>query len=53
MRPVSASTQETHSPDCLTDIIVDKLDNLSTSSDFDFSETINQVMAELGAVMWT
>jgi hypothetical protein len=51
MRPVSASTEETHSPDCLTDIMVDKLDNLSTSSNLDFSETVNQVMTELGAVM--
>src|SRR5260370_11201025 len=48
MRPVSAAKEETQAPDRLTETIVDKLNNPSTSSDFDFHEGVNQVLADVG-----
>jgi hypothetical protein len=48
MRSVFAPKQETQAPDRLTETIVDKLNNPSTSSDFDFHEGVNQVLADVG-----
>jgi crotonobetainyl-CoA:carnitine CoA-transferase CaiB-like acyl-CoA transferase len=48
MRSLSAAEEETQAPDRLTETIVDKLNNPSTSSDFDFHEGVNQVLAEVG-----
>jgi hypothetical protein len=48
MRSVSAAKEETQAPDRLTNPIVDKLNNPSTSSDFDFHEGVNQVLADVG-----
>jgi hypothetical protein len=48
MRSVSAVEEEAHAPDRLTETIVDKLNNPSTSLDFDFHEGVNQVLAEVG-----
>ena len=48
MRSVSAPKEETQAPDRLTETIVDKLNNPSTSSDFDFHEGVNQVLADVG-----
>ncbi len=38
MRTVSAAKEETQTRDRLTETIVDKLNNASTSPDFDFHE---------------
>ena len=48
MRSVSAAEEETQTPDRLAETIVDKLSNPSTSSDFDFHEGVNQVLANVG-----
>jgi crotonobetainyl-CoA:carnitine CoA-transferase CaiB-like acyl-CoA transferase len=48
MKSVSAVEKETQAPDRLTEIIVDKLNHPSTSSDFDFHEGVNQVLADVG-----
>jgi crotonobetainyl-CoA:carnitine CoA-transferase CaiB-like acyl-CoA transferase len=48
MRSVSAPKEETQASDRLTETIVDKLNNPSTSSDFDFHEGVNQVLAGVG-----
>jgi crotonobetainyl-CoA:carnitine CoA-transferase CaiB-like acyl-CoA transferase len=48
MRSVSALKEETRAPDRLTETIVDKLDNPATSSNFDFHEGVNQVLAYVG-----
>jgi hypothetical protein len=48
MRVVSAAKEETQAPDRLTETIVDKLNNPSTSSEFDFHEGVNQVLADVG-----
>jgi hypothetical protein len=48
MRSVSAAKEETQAPDRLTETIVDKLNNPSTSSDFDFHEGVNQVLEDVG-----
>jgi len=48
MRSVSAPKEETQAPDRLTETIVDKLNNPATSSDFDFHEGVNQVLADVG-----
>src|ERR1700756_1161898 len=48
MRSVFAAKEETQAPDCLTETIVDKLNNPSTSSDFDLHEGVNRVLADVG-----
>src|SRR6266702_5648552 len=48
MRSVFAAKEETQAPDRLTETIVDKLDNPATSSDFNFYQGVNQVLAEVG-----
>jgi crotonobetainyl-CoA:carnitine CoA-transferase CaiB-like acyl-CoA transferase len=48
MKPVPAAEEETHTPARLTETIVDKLNNPSTSSGFDFHEGVNQVLADVG-----
>src|SRR5260370_23729290 len=48
MRSLSTPMEETQVPDRLTETIVDKLNNPSTSSDFDFHEGVNQVLADIG-----
>src|ERR1700685_3175630 len=48
MSSVSAAEKETEAPDRLTGPIVDKLNNPPTSSDFDFHEGVNQVLADVG-----
>src|SRR6266851_175090 len=48
MRSLSTPMEETQVPDRLTETIVDKLNNPSTSSDFDFHEGVNQVVADIG-----
>ena len=48
MPSVSATKEETQAPAHLTETIVDKLKNPSTSSDFDLHEGVNQVLADVG-----
>jgi crotonobetainyl-CoA:carnitine CoA-transferase CaiB-like acyl-CoA transferase len=48
MPSVSAIKEETQAPAHLTETIVDKLNNPSTSSDFDFHEGVNRVLADVG-----
>jgi crotonobetainyl-CoA:carnitine CoA-transferase CaiB-like acyl-CoA transferase len=48
MPSVSAIREETQAPAHLTETIVDKLNNPSTSSDFDFHEGVNQILADVG-----
>ena len=48
MQSVSAIKEETQAPAHLTETIVDKLKNPSTSSDFDLHEGVNQVLADVG-----
>jgi hypothetical protein len=48
MPSVSAIKEETQAPVHLTETIVDKLKNPSTSSDFDLHEGVNQVLADVG-----
>jgi crotonobetainyl-CoA:carnitine CoA-transferase CaiB-like acyl-CoA transferase len=48
MRSLSAAEEETQAPGPLTKTIVDKLNNPATSSDFDFHEGVNQVLADVG-----
>jgi crotonobetainyl-CoA:carnitine CoA-transferase CaiB-like acyl-CoA transferase len=48
MKSLSATKEETQAPDRLTETILDRLNNPSTSSDFDFNEGVNQVLADVG-----
>ncbi len=48
MRSESAVKEEIPTPDRLTETIADKLSNPATSSDFDFYQGVNQVLAEVG-----
>ena len=48
MKPVFAAEKETQAIDRLAETIVDRLSNPSTSSDFDFHEGVNQVLADVG-----
>jgi crotonobetainyl-CoA:carnitine CoA-transferase CaiB-like acyl-CoA transferase len=48
MTSVSVAKEETQVQDRLTETIVDKLNNSSTSSDFDFHGGVNQVLADVG-----
>jgi len=48
MPSVSAIQEETQAPSHLTETIVDKLKNPSTSSDFDLHAGVNQVLADVG-----
>jgi hypothetical protein len=48
MRPESAVMEEIQAPGRLTGTIVDKLNNPSASSDFDFPHGVTQVLAEAG-----
>jgi len=48
MRSESAVKEEIPTPDRLTETIADKLSNPATSSDFDFYQSVNQVLAEVG-----
>jgi crotonobetainyl-CoA:carnitine CoA-transferase CaiB-like acyl-CoA transferase len=48
MRSVSAIKEETEAPAHLTETIVDKLSNPSTSSDFDLHAGVNQLLADIG-----
>jgi hypothetical protein len=48
MKLVFAAEKATQAPDRLAEAIVDKLNNPSTSSDFDFHEGVNQVLADVG-----
>ena len=48
MQSVSAISEQTQAAVDLTETIVDKLNNPSTSSDFDFHEGVNQVLADVG-----
>jgi crotonobetainyl-CoA:carnitine CoA-transferase CaiB-like acyl-CoA transferase len=48
MNSVSAVKEETQAPARLTETIVDKLSNPSTSSNFDFHHGVNQVLADVG-----
>src|SRR5579863_5895574 len=47
MRSASA-VEDTQAPDRLTETIVVKLNNPATSSEFDFHEGVNQVLADVG-----
>src|SRR6201997_2020605 len=47
MRPLSVAREETQTPDRLTETIGEKLNNPATSSDFDFHEGVNQVLADV------
>jgi crotonobetainyl-CoA:carnitine CoA-transferase CaiB-like acyl-CoA transferase len=48
MRSLAAIREETQAPAHLTETIVAKLNNPSTSSDFDFHEGVNRVLADVG-----
>jgi crotonobetainyl-CoA:carnitine CoA-transferase CaiB-like acyl-CoA transferase len=48
MRSLSAAQEETQAPDRLTETIVDRLNNPSTSSGFDFREGVSEVLADVG-----
>jgi crotonobetainyl-CoA:carnitine CoA-transferase CaiB-like acyl-CoA transferase len=48
MRSESAVKEETPALDRLTETIADKLGNPATSSDFDFYQGVNQVLADVG-----
>ena len=48
MSSVSAIKEETQAPAHLTETIVDKLNNPSASSDFDFHAGVNQLLADVG-----
>ena len=48
MTSKSAVKEELSTPDLLTETIVDKLNNPATSSDFDFHQGVNQVLADVG-----
>jgi hypothetical protein len=47
MRSISAAKEEAQAPDRLTEPIVDKLNNPSTSSDFDFHEGVTKSRQKL------
>jgi crotonobetainyl-CoA:carnitine CoA-transferase CaiB-like acyl-CoA transferase len=48
MSPVIAVKKEIPAPDRITQTVVDKLNNPVTSSDVDFHEGVNQVLADVG-----
>jgi hypothetical protein len=48
MKLASAINEETQAPTRLTETIVDRLSHPSTSSDFDFHEGVNRVLADVG-----
>jgi crotonobetainyl-CoA:carnitine CoA-transferase CaiB-like acyl-CoA transferase len=48
MKSVSAVKEDTLAPDRLTETIADRLNNPATSSEFDFHEGVNQVLADVG-----
>src|SRR5260370_24685234 len=48
MRSLSTPMEDTQPPVRLTELIVDKLNNPSSSSDFDFHAGVNQVLADVG-----
>ena len=48
MRTESVVKKETPAPDRLTETIADELSNPATSSDFNFYQGVNQVLAEVG-----
>src|ERR1700688_5321054 len=48
MRSEPGVKEKPQAPDRLTETIVDKLNNPSTSSDFDFHEGVNRVLADVG-----
>jgi len=48
MTSVSAIEEKTQAPDRLTETIAEKLSNPATSSDFDFHQGVNQVLADVG-----
>jgi hypothetical protein len=48
MQSVSAIKEETQAPTHLTETIVDKLNNPSTSSDSDLHAGVNQLLADIG-----
>src|SRR6201994_2960621 len=48
MTSESAIEEKTQAPDRLTETIAEKLSNPSTSSDFDFHQGVNQVLADVG-----
>jgi crotonobetainyl-CoA:carnitine CoA-transferase CaiB-like acyl-CoA transferase len=48
MKSLSVAKEETQAPDRLTETIVDRLNNPSTSSDFDFHEGVSQVLGDVG-----
>jgi crotonobetainyl-CoA:carnitine CoA-transferase CaiB-like acyl-CoA transferase len=48
MTPAAAVKEEISTSDRLTDSIVDKLNNPATSSNFDFYQGVNQVLADVG-----
>ena len=48
MKTGFTAEKQISNPDVLTDTIVDKLSNPETSSDFDFYEGVNQVLADVG-----
>src|SRR6201998_2844124 len=48
MTSESVIEERTQAPDRLTETIGDKLNNPSTSSDFDFHQGVNQVLADVG-----
>src|SRR5580704_1845012 len=48
MKSLFAAEEVTQAPGRLTETIVDKLNNPSTSSDFNFHVGVNQVLADVG-----
>jgi crotonobetainyl-CoA:carnitine CoA-transferase CaiB-like acyl-CoA transferase len=48
MKSASAVQENTQAQDRLTETITDKLNHPNTSSDFDFHEGVNQVLADVG-----
>src|ERR1700753_458455 len=48
MRSGSSVMEEIHAPDRLTETIVGKLNNPDTTSEFDFYQGVNQLLAEVG-----
>ena len=48
MTSESAIEEKTQAPDRLTETIAEKLSNPPTSSDFDFHQGVNQVLADVG-----
>src|SRR5580704_6367289 len=48
MKSLFAAEEVTQAPGRLTETIVDRLNNPSTSSDFDFHEGVSQVLGDVG-----